>query len=1009
VALGYGQRSYAAPGTITYTFELPGEDYVGRDSRISVEVAGQVSDGSIISCSGSHLVLALDTEIGETIAAAVLLVDSTGFLLALKERIEELERGHAWFNRALADRAIEAHCAQPIANPVEHRDLKNLNRYQFRAYHHAMTHDITRIWGPPGTGKTQTIAAIVQSIVESGRRVLVCSNTHKAVDQVLLRYCSSLGKEHPILTDGQLVRLGEIADPKFHSEYASFVTFESARERSVAQPRALQERLRVERGELEKGLAAREVREADVLRLRAQEARAVLLAQNISAARERMQAIEATLGERARRRKKLLRKLDDAASWWKVWCWRPERTRRELTNLENTTSALRDELSVLARLREADEADAAQVSSEIEVLGRSVGSDTIESLAAESRAARQAVAAVSGELDRLEAEISQREDSLIRSARIIGCTCAMAGARFERLGPFDVVIIDEVSMILPPAVWFCAGLAKSQVVMCGDSRQLPPIVETDAEIIFDLLGTDVLRRFEWAPSTLMLTEQHRMVEPICELINGPMYRSRLVTARGPTLLPHPIAPFDEVLTIVDSSDLYPLLEMNQAHSHYNIIHAQLIRSILWHIERAGGLPTPKSLSVCTPYVAQANLIRQALTGLGRSDRVAVGTVHTFQGDETSALIFEVPDSPGADVGLGVFGDDAPPDSQAARLLNVAISRAREQLIMVVNLKHLDEHLAANSLLRSVLHVMQSRGRVIAGRDVLRLGPIDSDLRGLIGHVALSDTAQQFGIFDENDFSSAFAADIAAAERSIVLVSGFITKARADTYRELLRPKIAAGVKVRCITRPPHSNGSIPFVEGDAGITVLRDIGCVVDLRESVHQKISVIDHAIVWNGSLNILSHNGYGDEIMMRLMNASVAEEIIVSLSKRALPRADKIATATAQENPRCEVCNNYTVFCERDGAGLFYCSRNQGPGVCADAVGQRKPPAGYVREPKEGVPRDSEGTPRCPQCKAAMVRRRGSKGDFWGCSSYPECKGSRRAGGKKSEPPMRRKPTAP
>ncbi|MBN1669566.1 MAG: topoisomerase DNA-binding C4 zinc finger domain-containing protein [Kiritimatiellae bacterium] len=34
---------------------------------------------------------------------------------------------------------------------------------------------------------------------------------------------------------------------------------------------------------------------------------------------------------------------------------------------------------------------------------------------------------------------------------------------------------------------------------------------------------------------------------------------------------------------------------------------------------------------------------------------------------------------------------------------------------------------------------------------------------------------------------------------------------------------------------------------------------------------------------------------------------------------------------------------------------------------------------------------TPQCPQCEKPMRKRVSSRGEFWGCSGYPECKGTR------------------
>jgi DNA topoisomerase-3 len=48
-------------------------------------------------------------------------------------------------------------------------------------------------------------------------------------------------------------------------------------------------------------------------------------------------------------------------------------------------------------------------------------------------------------------------------------------------------------------------------------------------------------------------------------------------------------------------------------------------------------------------------------------------------------------------------------------------------------------------------------------------------------------------------------------------------------------------------------------------------------------------------------------------------------------------------------------------------------------------------AEEPDEDVDEAHIITPPCPKCAATMVARKGSYGEFWGCSRYPECKGTR------------------
>ncbi len=45
---------------------------------------------------------------------------------------------------------------------------------------------------------------------------------------------------------------------------------------------------------------------------------------------------------------------------------------------------------------------------------------------------------------------------------------------------------------------------------------------------------------------------------------------------------------------------------------------------------------------------------------------------------------------------------------------------------------------------------------------------------------------------------------------------------------------------------------------------------------------------------------------------------------------------------------------------------------------------------EAREGQ-RATEPSPDCPQCQQPMRRRKSAKGEFWGCTAYPDCKGTK------------------
>ena len=83
-----------------------------------------------------------------------------------------------------------------------------------------------------------------------------------------------------------------------------------------------------------------------------------------------------------------------------------------------------------------------------------------------------------------------------------------------------------------------------------------------------------------------------------------------------------------------------------------------------------------SIGVVTPYKKQADLITDSLTSKGLIGGVAVGTAHAYQGQEKDIMIFSTVVSKGMDHS-GAMWISKPPN-----VLNVAMTRAKRQLIIV---------------------------------------------------------------------------------------------------------------------------------------------------------------------------------------------------------------------------------------------------------------------------------------------------------------------------------------
>lgn len=95
-----------------------------------------------------------------------------------------------WNAAAMGASAVTRNLAPVRAALVAHGLA--LNNTQWQAWEDSLTHRARLVWGPPGTGKSRTVRAIVVGAVleavnaRRSLRVLVCASTYTAIDNVLV-------------------------------------------------------------------------------------------------------------------------------------------------------------------------------------------------------------------------------------------------------------------------------------------------------------------------------------------------------------------------------------------------------------------------------------------------------------------------------------------------------------------------------------------------------------------------------------------------------------------------------------------------------------------------------------------------------------------------------------------------------------------------------------------------------------------------------------------------------
>lgn len=970
---------------VGYQFRYDGDADLFEGASVTAVIGGTQSAGTLVGVIERQLILKLDADFGPRVSACTIIIDNTAMLEALRQRLDKVSRGEApGFSLALAEKAV-LNIGDEV--PATKSIVGDLNPSQSEAVQKALANEISYVWGPPGTGKTQTLSALCLRLFQDGKRVLLCSNTNQAVDQVLLKLCRTFTKDHPALVDGKVVRIGRIQNKTLETEWRPYVDLDGIVERKS-------EHLRKRKTEIELALATIAQEAAPCKRVAAAFSRL----DEVNAAQERLLEENVALGERFKKStrgrseaaqqmetlRKELEDIDKAGAFVKVFKRSAAVVQKDIDRISSQIVAFQKDAQEAQAASQALQPQREALATEQKTLGATVRGYSLKDVLKKVEVFEEQQRPLQEELRKILKALEDIAKTVLNEARIIGATVTKAYLSPQMFSAFDVVVVDEASMVMVPALFHSAGLAKERVVISGDYRQLSAIVPTEQQEIDALVGGDVFRaagldtdKPGTAKRMTMLAEQYRMDDRICRLISGPIYGGNLRTAAARSKENHktPPYPFDSTLTIIDTTSIMPFVSQDRK-SRYNLMNALAVRNLCRHLSQQGYADSIRDVGICTPYVAQAKVLRRLLKGCQLDDKIDSGTVHRYQGDEKRTMIIDLPDSLGERM-VGIFLQADNPSESGARLLNVAISRAQAQVIVVANLGYLDTALPAHAMLRDILAQMQALGRVIDVRDVLALWPVTEDLRRLGHDFDLTDVVQKTGLFGQRDFEQVLAVDLAKAKKSVAIYSGFVTPQRVATYEASFRSLVSTGVKIRCVTRPSKYNGSIPPEHGKAALDGLEAMGCIVDTRKDIHQKVVIIDDETLWFGSLNPLSHTSATSEMMARVDSRELALQMATFLSlTQQSNKATGEGLSVVQENPRCGRCGSRAGFF----IGKF------GPyWQCEDCDWTES-----LDKPKQAPPSlDPSLAPLCPQCGGPTKPRTGRYGEFYGCANYPNCKG--------------------
>ena len=132
------------------------------------------------------------------------------------------------------------------------------------------------------------------------------------------------------------------------------------------------------------------------------------------------------------------------------------------------------------------------------------------------------------------------------------------------------------------------------------------------------------------------------------------------------------------------------------------------------------------------------------------------------------------------------------------------------------------------------------------------------------------------LFNESTFYNAFIKDMLSAKKEVIIYSPFVAKFRTDFLKPTIEKLRDRNVEVFIFTRPIEEYDNIIQTQIECALKRFEEMGvCVFYPGRYIHEKVAIIDREILWEGSLNILSHRA-SNEMMRRISCGDSAMQVM-------------------------------------------------------------------------------------------------------------------------------------
>ncbi|OJG70613.1 hypothetical protein RV11_GL001013 [Enterococcus phoeniculicola] len=458
---------------------------------------------------------------------------------------------------------------------------------------------------------------------------------------------------------------------------------------------------------------------------------------------------------------------------------------------------------------------------------------------------------------------------------------------------FDLLLFDESGQIV--SYYATTPLYRARkTVFVGDTNQIEPIISVPEKILqekyTELLGEETYTSLcinnnsaqSYAIKASNIYEERNQVQSSI-VLNKHMRCEKSIMKFSNHYV------YDDVLTFMNTDTTENKLLKNnllafdirgiKSVQHFNQAEIEACQRIVATLVKEHGEDIKKDIGIITPFSIQAKKLSKLFDG-----KIAVGTVHTFQGDEKQIIIFSSvidylnKNSNGLTNFIG----------NKANLLNVAFSRAKKQFIYVGNFEAARE---SQNYLSKALQSITEQGKCYSLFESIEMSEEKEDLQKILTILSstsftnkespvttyLHEFIPENIIYGGEKHNELLMKLITIAEKSITIVSPWISNYVVNEhFLKIIDSQIKQGTTIQIFF---GYKGEKLSVRSDIDKIIKQDVTWNTDgVRTAIlalekllennlvhnppsHVKLLLIDNTYLFIGSLNWLMNSGKNNQ----------------------------------------------------------------------------------------------------------------------------------------------------